>query len=192
IVADRVAKVVVAAATAPAATGGPAVTSTGPADADETSETKFVEIQRAGTGVRAYTGRRFGLRRPAEPERDGAQLSALFSWPLSHARSARGWTGRRPDHDRGRGARPERGPAGGAVRRRGGQAARPVASRYRPLARRCLHHQHPEMPAAGKPGSAAGRSRGLLTLSRAAAPPDQAGSRSRARPARTRALAARI
>src|SRR5438094_6281087 len=76
----------------------------------------------------AYNGPRLGIRRPAEPERGGPQLPALPAGPVADTGGPWNWAGRRADHDRRRGTRPERGSTGGAVRRRGGQAARPVAA----------------------------------------------------------------
>src|SRR6202022_1173058 len=129
-----------------------------------------VENMYAGAPVPAYNGPRFGFRRPAELEGGGPQLPAMPAGSFADQGGARGGPGRRADHDRRRGARPERGPAGRALRRRGWQAAGPVASRYRSLTGRRLHHEHPQVPAAWQPGSAAGRGGGLLTVSRTATP----------------------
>src|SRR5207245_2879274 len=166
--------------------------STATAAVDATTETKPVEKVYAGAPVPAYNGPRFGLRRPAELERRRSPVPQVPARPFADAGGPWSWAVRRADHDRRRGARAERGPAGGAIRWGGGQAARSAPARDRSLARRRLHHQHPEMPAAWQPGSAARRGGGLLAVPRAAAPTDQTGGRAGAWPARAGAPVAGV
>src|SRR3984893_623104 len=177
-----------------AATAAHAAISTAPAavDAITATRTRPVEKMYAGAPVPAYNGPRFGFCRPAELERGGSRLPALPAGLLANQSGAGSGPGRCPHRDRGGSAWAERGPAGRALRRGGGQTARSVAFWYRPLSRRRFHHQHPEMPAAGKPGSAAGRSGGVLTVSRATTPAHQAGGRPRARSARPGAPVTRV
>src|SRR5437868_13737732 len=110
-----------------AAIGDHGVISIGPARGVATETNPAVDNRYDGTSVPSYNGARFGLRRPAEPEYGGASLSALPARQLTH--SSRPWcrAGNRPDHDRGGGARPERGPAGRALRGCRREAARPAA-----------------------------------------------------------------
>src|SRR6266853_3454158 len=136
-------------------------TTTAPAAVDATTETRPVENMYAGAPVPAYNGPRFGFRRPAELERRRSPVPQVPARPLADAGGPWSWAGRRADHDRRRGAGAERGSTGRALRRRSGQAPRPVAAWDRPLSRRRLHHQHPQVPAARKSGSAASGGGGL-------------------------------
>src|SRR5260370_32144166 len=109
----------------------------------------------------------------------------------AHAGRARSWAVPRRHHDRGRGARLQRGPSGGAVRRRRGQAAGHAPGPNRPGTLRRLHHQRAQVPPATEPRPDAERGRVMLGLPGSASVDDQAEGRARARAPRAGATTAR-